>query len=375
MTSDAKHIEIGLTDKSDSARWYFAHLWRRGVAPEQVLIVGDELGPLGGLAGQRLQAPDRREAAGATVVSVGVEPARRARRRHRARRRAGTRSGGCSSASSRCAGAAPCRSSRPTPAGRLRIEGVEHERERARESLLTLADGCLGTRGSVLAPHRGSTPAVLMAGVYRGHGERSELQPAPLWNRLARARRPTRPVRRVARSARRAALPGDRRASWRRCSSPRSPSPGSRSCARSRHERRSRRSPPLVAPPHTHAERQSDGAVDPHRRRRRRARGRRRAVDRRARRARRRSSAIAAYVATAAEDSSRPALRRVHRARAAGRERLLIDHRRAWAQRWEAGRRADRGRPRAAARRAIGALPPDRPARAIRARRLSALAG
>ena len=48
VTSDAKHVEIGLTDKSDSARWIMRELWRTGIAPSQVLIAGDELGPLGG---------------------------------------------------------------------------------------------------------------------------------------------------------------------------------------------------------------------------------------------------------------------------------------------------------------------------------------
>ena len=51
VTSDAKHVEIGLTDKADSARWIFAELWRRGIGPSQVLVAGDEFGPLGGLPG------------------------------------------------------------------------------------------------------------------------------------------------------------------------------------------------------------------------------------------------------------------------------------------------------------------------------------
>ena len=51
VTSDAKHLEIGLTDKSDSARWVFDHLWRRGIGPGQVLIAGDEFGALGELVG------------------------------------------------------------------------------------------------------------------------------------------------------------------------------------------------------------------------------------------------------------------------------------------------------------------------------------
>ncbi len=78
MTSDAKHVEIGLTDKSDSARWIFADLWRRGIGPGRVLIAGDEFGPLGGLTGSDsfLLVP---EAVRATAVSVGAEPTGRSR--------------------------------------------------------------------------------------------------------------------------------------------------------------------------------------------------------------------------------------------------------------------------------------------------------
>ena len=74
VTSDAKHVEIGLTDKSDSTRWIMRELWRRGIAPGQVLIAGDELGTLGGLPGSDsmlLASAARR----ATALSVGVEPA------------------------------------------------------------------------------------------------------------------------------------------------------------------------------------------------------------------------------------------------------------------------------------------------------------
>ena len=51
VTSDAKHVEIGLTDKADAARWVFAELGRRGIGPGLVLVAGDEFGPLGGLPG------------------------------------------------------------------------------------------------------------------------------------------------------------------------------------------------------------------------------------------------------------------------------------------------------------------------------------
>jgi len=73
VTSDAKHVEIGLTDKSDSMRWVLGELWRRGVGPGLVLVVGDEFGPLGGVPGSdaRLLDPGGGRA---VAVSVGVEP-------------------------------------------------------------------------------------------------------------------------------------------------------------------------------------------------------------------------------------------------------------------------------------------------------------
>src|SRR5512132_2573214 len=73
VTSDAKHVEIGLTDKADSARWAFGELARRGIGPGLVLVAGDEFGPLGGLPGSDsfLLVP---QSSRATVISVGAEP-------------------------------------------------------------------------------------------------------------------------------------------------------------------------------------------------------------------------------------------------------------------------------------------------------------
>ncbi len=206
VTSDAKHVEIGLTDKSDSARWYFERLWLRGICPEQVLIVGDELGSLGGLPGSdSMLLIDA--AAGATVASVGVEP-------HGVPAGVIALGGGPQAFAGllerqlalRRRGALPIVSC--DPRWTFSVQGVDRGRERGREALLTLADGSLGTRGSVLTPHGGSTPAVLMAGVYSGHGELSELQPAPLWNRLAPLT-PAGRVRRVLDLHAGSALPGD----------------------------------------------------------------------------------------------------------------------------------------------------------------------
>jgi hypothetical protein len=73
VTTDAKHVEIGLTDKTDAAREIFPRLAALGVAAEQVLVCGDEMGPLGGEPGSdslMLAGPG----APAVAVSVGVEP-------------------------------------------------------------------------------------------------------------------------------------------------------------------------------------------------------------------------------------------------------------------------------------------------------------
>jgi hypothetical protein len=73
ITSDVKHVEIGLTDKADSARWAAGWLASRGVAGRLVLVGGDEFGPIGGVAGSDslMLVPELAEA---VALSVGVEP-------------------------------------------------------------------------------------------------------------------------------------------------------------------------------------------------------------------------------------------------------------------------------------------------------------
>ena len=73
VTSDAKHVEIGLTDKSDSARWLIRDLASRGIQPADVLVVGDEFGSLGGLPGSDSLLLVS-ETDGAVAASVGAEP-------------------------------------------------------------------------------------------------------------------------------------------------------------------------------------------------------------------------------------------------------------------------------------------------------------
>jgi trehalose/maltose hydrolase-like predicted phosphorylase len=182
VTSDAKHVEIGLTDKSDSARWMLQELRRRGIGPGLVLVAGDEFGPLGGLPGSDsvLLVP---EVARATAVSVGAEPT-------------GT------PASVIALGGGPerflalladqlerrLRRSIPEldgdPAWTVSVDGVDPHLERVHESLLTLADGRLGTRGAPLFEHPAAAPGVVAAGAYVGEGPETKLAPCPVWTRL-----------------------------------------------------------------------------------------------------------------------------------------------------------------------------------------------
>ncbi|MGO9885111.1 MAG: hypothetical protein ACLPV4_19105, partial [Solirubrobacteraceae bacterium] len=180
VTSDAKHVEIGLTDQSDSARWIIRELWRNGIAPGQVLIAGDEFGPLGGLAG----SDSNLLVDGATAVSVGVEPSGAP---------AGVVSlgGGPEMFAAILEDQIARRRRGELPiveagsAWALAFDGVDPLLERVHESQLTLSDGRLGTRGSVIAEQPSGDPAVLMSGVYTRAGAEVHLLAAPRWNTIA----------------------------------------------------------------------------------------------------------------------------------------------------------------------------------------------
>jgi trehalose/maltose hydrolase-like predicted phosphorylase len=144
----------------DAAGWLMGELWRRGVAPGQVLVAGKRLARLA------VAVPGAVEA---FWDVLGDQVARRAR------------------------GELPAVGA--DPAWTLRIDGVDPLLERARESMLTVADGRLGTRGSVLSADPSGDPGVLVSGVYDGEGAGSRLLPAPRWNTIADAAR--RAVRRV----------------------------------------------------------------------------------------------------------------------------------------------------------------------------------
>ena len=183
ITSDAKHVEIGLTDKSDSARWILGSLLGQGVGAGLVAIVGDEFGPLGGMPGSDdlMLIP---EAERAYALSVGVEPEgvpsgvmhvgggpeiflafldeQLLRRRHRR-----------------------VPSVDQDPAWTLAFEGDPKEGRRMREAVLTLAESGIGTRGALEEDGPGATPLTLVAGVFvDGEEGRPRLLAGPGWTSL-----------------------------------------------------------------------------------------------------------------------------------------------------------------------------------------------
>jgi trehalose/maltose hydrolase-like predicted phosphorylase len=182
VTSDAKHVEIGLTDKSDSARQVLDMFWRVGVGPRSALIVGDELGMLGGLPGSDslMLIP---EAEGAVCASVGSEPS-------------GVPSGvlhlggGPARFVALLQDQVARRDQRDAPrvsgepGWHISLDGIDHARERVHEAWLTIGDGVLGTSGAPLGVHASASPRVLVGGVYAGSGPDTDLVEVPSWDRL-----------------------------------------------------------------------------------------------------------------------------------------------------------------------------------------------
>jgi trehalose/maltose hydrolase-like predicted phosphorylase len=180
VTSDVKHVEIGLTDKSDSARWAAGWLAARGVTGSLVLVAGDEFGDLGGVAGSdaQMRVPEFDRA---VTVSVGVEPggtpdgvlhARGGPERFLAlldrqlQRRRDRRVPDIDA----------------DPAWVLELPATV-ALERVAESLGTLANGHVGTRAAREDLDAGAAPLVLASGVYDDAGS-VHLLAGPDWTSL-----------------------------------------------------------------------------------------------------------------------------------------------------------------------------------------------
>lgn len=181
ITSDVKHVEIGLTDKADSARWAAEWLAERGITGGLVLLGGDEFGPIGGVAGSDslMVVP---ELARAVVISVGVEP------------------GGAPEGILHLGGG-------PARFGALlddqlarrhdrRVPAIDDDpewivelsdtakEERVTEAIGTLANGGVGLRGSREEDGPGTGALFIANGVYTGDGVPRLLE-GPVWTDLA----------------------------------------------------------------------------------------------------------------------------------------------------------------------------------------------
>jgi trehalose/maltose hydrolase-like predicted phosphorylase len=180
ITSDVKHVEIGLTDKADSARWAAAWLAERGTTGGLVMVAGDEFGPIGGVAGSdSLMLVS--ELARATVVSVGVEP------------------GGVPPGVAHIGGG-PGRfvellDAQLTRRGQRRVPSIdadpgwvvplpgERGAQRTAEALGALSNGWAGIRAASEEGRRGSAPLFVVNGVYTD-GPAQRLLAGPLWTGL-----------------------------------------------------------------------------------------------------------------------------------------------------------------------------------------------
>lgn len=202
ITSDAKHIEVGLTDKRDSAAWIARELLAvEDIAPHDVLIGGDEFGATAGFPGS--DDLMRAGLAGAVAVSVGPEPAGAP---------AGVLHLGGGPERFRALLAdqvwwhqRACRPVRETagriagdwldaallppaePAWRLEETGYVPALEHEIESRLTVGNGLLGIRGSLGQATAASHPRTFVAGVFDaapGAVPLPALAPGPDWLRF-----------------------------------------------------------------------------------------------------------------------------------------------------------------------------------------------
>ncbi len=177
ITTDAKHIEIGLTDKSDSMRLLLQQFADRGIGPGLTLVIGDEFGPLGGALGSDSYLLPS-EAAAVTAISVGVEPEGVPPRiRHlpggpRTFRR-------LLDEQLRWRVARRVPSIDEDPEWVLTIDDSYPRMARTVETLLSLGDGVIGVRGSREELDPRESPLLLAGGVYAGQGPSQHLLKGP----------------------------------------------------------------------------------------------------------------------------------------------------------------------------------------------------
>ena len=182
VTSDVRHIDIGLTGKSDAMHAVTrALVTGRGRRPHDLLVLGDTFGPVADGQGtdSAMLIPELRRA---VYVSVGREPAGVPPQVLHA-------GGGPVEfldilhdqlAMREIVALQSFPEPNPDPAWRFEVKGFDPFREREVETWLTVANGETGTRGALTEGSAISTPATFVAGVYGdGTGDPAFRQPVP----------------------------------------------------------------------------------------------------------------------------------------------------------------------------------------------------
>ncbi len=162
---------------ADSAAMIADTLSRHGVSFGAVLVVGAPGDNPGDRAHDLLPASGSE--ARATWVSIGEEPGRSEGDAIRQEGSATLRALLQDQLARRSAHEVPAVDH--DPLWSLAVDGFDPNLEPAHETLCTLSDGRIGTSGNPPSLHESSAPRVL-AVLYDGDGARSKLLPCPLWN-------------------------------------------------------------------------------------------------------------------------------------------------------------------------------------------------
>ena len=195
VTAGAEHVEIGLTDASDSARWIIGELWRMGIGPDQVLVIGDCFGSLGPFPGSDSDLLVG-EVPGASALSVGV--------RVDGLPTGVVRFGGGGEMFARVLedqtarrdnGELPLVSA--DPEWTLPVDDTEPGLERVYESLLTIADGGSGRAAACLSAIPPTARACWFRASTPVEGPETQLLAGPRWNTIELADGPELSTRRV----------------------------------------------------------------------------------------------------------------------------------------------------------------------------------
>ena len=178
ITTDVKHVEVGLTDKSDSISYVMRRLApARAILSQEVLLAGDEFGPIAGFEGSDYRMVSRL-AAGATIVSVGREP--------NGVPTGVVQVGGGPAAFVKLLEAQAALSARRAPPPQPEVEeepvpappppdgwvversGYNPVSEASSETLFALSNGFMGIRGTADEDGPGSMPGAYVAGLFDG---------------------------------------------------------------------------------------------------------------------------------------------------------------------------------------------------------------